>query len=91
MEGPFLSTFDKGGVLGLAKQQSGRELAVVILLRFNSSNEVKQNWMKTLTEVGYKRIVFLRAENNLKVNGLPILDNPSEITVRQSMQPEPNL
>jgi hypothetical protein len=47
--------------------------------------------MKTLTEVGYKRIVFLRAENNLKVNGLPILDNPSEITVRQSMQPEPNL
>ncbi len=91
MEGPFLSTFDKGGVLDLAKQQSGRELAVVILLRFNSSKEVKQSWTKTLAGVGYKRIVFLRAENNLKINGLPVLDNPSEVTVQQNVQPEPNV
>ena len=91
MEGPFLSTFDKGSVLDLAKQQSGRELAVVILLQFNSSKEVKQNWMKMLAGIGYKRIVFLRAENNLKINGLPVLDNPSEITVQQRMQPEPSV
>ena len=91
MEGPFLSTFDKGSVLDLAKQQSGRELAVVILLQFNASNEVKQNWTKMLAGAGYKRIVFLRAENNLKINGLPVLDNPSEITVQQRMQPEPSV
>jgi hypothetical protein len=91
MEGPFLSTFDKGGVLDLATQQSGRELAVVILLQFNSSDYVKQDWMKMLKGAGYKRIVFLRAENNLKINGLPVLDNPSEITVGSAKQPEPNV
>ena len=91
MEGPFLSTFDKGGVLDLATQQSGRELAVVILLQFNSSDYVKQDWMKMLAGAGYKRIVFLRAENNLKINGLPVLDNPSEITVGSAKQPEPNV
>jgi hypothetical protein len=74
-EGPFLSTFDKGTVRVLATQPSGRELAVVILLRSNSTDAVKQDWMKLLTEVGYKRIVFLRAANSrLKANGLPILD-----------------
>ena len=91
MEGPFLCTFDKGGVLGLATQQSGRELAVVILLQFNSSDLVKQDWMKMLKEAGYKRIVFLRAEAGLKVNGLPVLDNPSEITVGREKQPEPSV
>jgi hypothetical protein len=91
MEGPFLTTFDKGGVLDLATQQSGRELAVVILLQFNSSDYVKQDWMKTLKEVGYKRIVFLRAEGGMKVNGLPVLENPSEITVGRAKQPEPNV
>ena len=91
MEGPFLSTFDKSGVLDLAKQQSGRELAVVILLQFNASTEVKQDWMETLAEAGYKRIVFLRAANNLKINGLPVLENPSETTVQKGSQPEPNV
>ena len=91
MEGPFLSTFDRGGVLAVAEQQSGRQLAVVILLRLNASNEVKQGWTKTLAGAGYKRIVFLRAEKNLKINGLRILENPSEITVQQRTQPEPNV
>jgi hypothetical protein len=75
MEGPFLSTLAKQDILDLAKRQPSRELAVVILLRSNSSDAVKQDWMKMLTEVGYKRVVFLRAENSrLKVNGLPVLD-----------------
>jgi hypothetical protein len=39
--------------------------------------------MKMLKEAGYNRIVFLRAGGGLKVNGLPVLDNPSEITVQQ--------
>jgi hypothetical protein len=75
MEGPFMSTFDKGGVFGLATQQSGRELAVVILLKSNTSDDVKQDWMKILKEAGYKRVVFLRSDApSLKINGLPVLD-----------------
>jgi len=75
MEGRFITTLDKGGVLDLATQQSGRELAVVILLRSNTSDDVKQDWMHILKEVGYKRVVFLRADTpGLKINGLPVLD-----------------
>jgi len=29
-----------------------------------------------LAGLGYKRIVFLRAECNLKINGLAVLENP---------------
>jgi hypothetical protein len=76
MQGPFLSTFDKGGILDLATQQSGHELAVVILLKSNTSDNVKQDWVKILKEAGYKRIVFLRADTpGLRINGLPVLDS----------------
>jgi len=80
MEGPFLTSFDRAGVLDLAKQQSGRELAVVVLLQFNSSDRVKQSWLSPLRDLGYKRIVFLRAENGMKIDGLSVLENPHEIT-----------
>jgi hypothetical protein len=76
MEGPFLSTFDRAGVLELAKQRPGRELAVVILLQFNASDDVKHEWVSQLEGLGYKRVVFLRAECNLKINGLAVLGNP---------------
>ena len=49
MEGPFLTTLDKGSVRELAAQQAGRELAMVILLQRNSSDAVKQGWAKILT------------------------------------------
>jgi len=76
MDGPYISTFDRGSVLDFAKQQSGRELAVVILLRSNTSEELKQSWIKILKEVGYKRIVFLRADKpGQKINGLPVLNS----------------
>jgi hypothetical protein len=80
MEGPFLTSFDRGAVLDLAKQQTGRELAVVVLLQFNASDRVKQSWLTPLTQMGYKRVVFLRAENGRKLDGLPILENPTELT-----------
>ncbi len=80
MEGPFLTTFSKDGVLDLAKQQTGRDLAVVIMLKFNCSDRVKQNWLSPLTHMGYKRVVFLRAIDGKKVDGLPILANPTEVT-----------
>lgn len=91
MEGPFLSTFDRDGVIDLAKKQSRRELAVVVLLQFNASDRVKQSWQAPLRQLGYKRIVFLRAEQGLKVDGLSILDDPSELTDHQNQPIKPNV
>ena len=80
MEGPFLSDFDSTGVLDLAKQQPGRDLAVVVLLKFNCGDQVKRSWLAPLSNLGYKRVVFLRAEDGRKLDGLCILENPSEGT-----------
>jgi len=91
MEGPFLSTFDRDGVLDLAKKQAGRELAVVILLQFNASDRIKQSWQAPLKQLGYRRVVFLRAEPGLKVDGLSILEGPAELTDRQNQPAKPNV
>ena len=80
MEGPFLTTFAKEAVLDLAKQQTGRDLAVVIMLKFNCSDRAKREWLDPLTHMGYKRVVFLRAVNGRQVEGLPLLENPTELT-----------
>jgi hypothetical protein len=77
-EGAFLTILTKDAVLALAKQQPSRELAVVALIHYAGeiqSDAVKQDWTKLLTEAGYRRIVFLRARNSMKMNGLPVLAN----------------
>jgi hypothetical protein len=77
-EGPFLSILRKDAVLALAKQQPGRQLAVVALIHYGNESEsdaVKHDWASLLTEAGYRRVVFLRARNDMKVNGLPVLAN----------------
>ena len=77
-EGPFLTIFKKDAVLALAKQQPGRQLAVVLLIHYTDedvSEAVKRDWKKLLTETGYRRVVFLRALNSMKVNGLAVLAN----------------
>lgn len=75
-DGPFLTVLNKDGVLDVAKQQSDRQLAVVILIHYGAESEaeaVKQKWMDRLTGVGYQRVVFLRAMNGMRVKGLPVL------------------
>jgi hypothetical protein len=88
-EGPFLTTFDRGGVFDVAKQQNGRDLAVVIMLKFNCSDHAKRDWYGPLTQMGYKRVVFLRAENGKKVEDLCILENPTELTSQPKAPAEP--
>jgi hypothetical protein len=76
MDGPFLSVLDKDAVLTVAKQQPGRELAVVILIHYTDEGQataVKHEWSSLLTKVGYERVVFLRGLNGMRVNGLPVL------------------
>jgi hypothetical protein len=60
----------------VAKQQPGRELAVVILIHYRAQCEadaVKQNWVKLLKVAGYQRVVFLRASDGMQIDGLPVL------------------
>ena len=75
-EAAFLSILDRDAVLKVAKQQPGRQLAVVILIHYNVESQaeaVKHNWKNLLTQVGYQRVVFLRSANGMRVNGLPVL------------------
>src|ERR1035437_10632665 len=77
-EGAFLTILKKDAVLALAKRQPGRQLAVVALIHYGTESEsaaVQQDWTSLLTEAGYQRIVFLRARNSMKMNGLPVLAN----------------
>ncbi len=76
MDGPFLSILNRDAVLDVAKQQPGRRLAVVVLIRYRADSEaekVKRTWTNKLTQVGYQRVVFLHGKNGMRVNGLPIL------------------
>ena len=75
-DGPFLTILNKDAVLDVAKQQPGRQLAVVILIHYATENEagrVQNNWKNLLAGAGYQRVVFLRALNSMQVNGLPVL------------------
>jgi hypothetical protein len=75
-DGPFLTVLNKDAVLELAKQQPGRELAVIILIHYRSAGEAeaaRHDWVKLLKEVGYQRVVFLRASSGMQINGLPVL------------------
>ena len=50
-EGAFLSILDRDAVLKVAKQQPGRQLAVVILIHYNVESQaeaVKNNWKNLL-------------------------------------------
>ena len=78
-DGPFLETMDKSTVLDLAKRQPGRDLAVVVLIRYNALDSIKQQWVEHLTGLGYQRVVFLQGDG-VKINGLHILDNPGHLT-----------
>ena len=75
-DGPFLSIFRRDDVLDVAKQQPGRELAVVILIHYptqDATDAVKTKWTGLLTGLGYQRVVFLSGYGGKAVDGLPIL------------------
>ena len=76
-EGPFLSVLKQDAVLDLARQQPGRELAVVMLIHYTCQSEaekVRHKWTNLLTGLGYQRVVFLASAGSMQVNGLPVLN-----------------
>jgi hypothetical protein len=82
MDGPYQSICDRPTVLKLARQQLGRELAVIVLIHYPSAESeepVKVAWVSDLTGLGYRHIVFLRGGNKLQVNGLPVLASPQPL------------
>jgi hypothetical protein len=75
-DGSFLTILRKDAVVALAKKQPGRQLAVVALIHYAGESQaaaVKHDWTQLLTAAGYQRVVFLRARNGMKMNGLPVL------------------
>ena len=75
-DGPFLAVLRRDAVLAVAKQQSSRALAVIVMIDRGSEQEVevaRQKWGGLLTEAGYQRVVFLRAKKGMDINGLPVL------------------
>jgi HYDIN/CFA65/VesB-like, Ig-like domain len=78
-DGPYWSVCNRALALKVAGQQPRHELAVVVLIHYpNSVTEVpaKQAWLKDLAALGYRRVVFLRGLNKIKVKGLTILPDP---------------
>ena len=77
MEGRFLSILKQDAVLDVAKQQPGRDLAVVMLIQYRCQSEaesVRHKWTQLLTGLGYQRVVFLGAGHDMQVNGLAVLN-----------------
>ncbi len=75
-DGRFLTVLNKDAVLDVAKRQSQRQLAVVILIHYGTDSQavaVKRDWSNLLTDAGYQRVVFLLGRRNMQVNGLPVL------------------
>ena len=75
-DGRFLGVLKKGAVLDVAKEQPGRQLAVVILIHYPSqdtADAVRTKWASQLTGLGYQRAVFLGGSNSSQIDGLPIL------------------
>jgi hypothetical protein len=84
MDGRFRAICDRPSVLKVARQQSGRELAAIVLTHYpNSGDEesIKVGWVNDLKGLGYQRIVFLRGRNSMDVKGLAILDGPQQSTM----------
>jgi hypothetical protein len=79
MDGAYQAICDRDLLLKVARQQPRHELAVVVLIHYPGAateEPVKLAWVNDLQRLGYRRIVFLRGDNKLQVNGLPILEPP---------------
>jgi hypothetical protein len=82
MEGSFRSLLSDAQVLAISKEQPGRDLAVVVLgARRSEASEaaVMKKWTTGLSQLGYRRTVFLRSEGETKVQGLPIVEMPPAV------------
>lgn len=61
-----------------ARQQGDRNLAVVVInyIRFPElERQVKQGWVDNLSELNFRRVVFLRADNSDEVDGLRVVED----------------
>ena len=78
-DGTFPSICDRTRLLKVAREQPRHELAVIVLVHYQTAEAeepVKLAWVNELTSQGYRRVVFLRGNGRMEVDGLPILETP---------------
>lgn len=83
LEGSFRSLLSKEQVLEIARQNQGRDLAVVVIGIYPTKAEedlVMQGWLEPLKAMGYRQTLFLRGGRELEVKGLPIVQNSEPVT-----------
>ncbi len=78
-EGPFLKVCDRPLLLALARQQEGREKAVIALPSYPTLESEETNkvaWANDLKTLGYQRVVFLRSLPTTNIYKMFLLDDP---------------
>lgn len=78
-EGGFLRIYNRDQIRAEASHADGhRNLAVVVLDYIHSPDRERriiQGWVASLGEANYRRVVFLRARDHGRINGLRIVDD----------------
>ena len=81
----YCSIYQRAGVLELATERLGRELAIIVIPRYipdsNLEEPVKLAWANDLQRLSYKRIIFCWAGNKPAsdvddIPGLEVRDGP---------------
>lgn len=88
MDGAFLRIFTPNAVVDLATRQPRRELAVVVMVYYTEDarrGRLEQEWTERLRRIGFRRVVFLLATNDMKINGLEILKDTAQGGVGDSL------
>ena len=78
-DGAYQSICDRARLLQIARQTAGRDLAVIVVIRhqtIEAEEPVELDWVNDLTGLSYRRVVFVRGNGDMQVNGLPVLETP---------------
>jgi hypothetical protein len=91
LDGAFRCAFSSDDVLGIAKAQPGRDLAVIVIDPYPNKKDMdvmKAKWRQSLAELGYHRLVILRSGIGMKVNRLRVIENIETATPMASITPK---
>ena len=77
-DGPFYRIFSRQELCDLDAQRVGARNLAVVVMGYSPfvevERQIKQGWVDNLTRLNYRHVVFLRATEKYKVNGLRVVD-----------------
>ncbi|MEY4385465.1 MAG: hypothetical protein RLY20_748 [Verrucomicrobiota bacterium] len=80
-EGAFYRIFNRDEICALDAQRLGRRDMAVVMIGFNRDlaveQQIKEEWVSSLTKLNYHRVVFLRSSDHNEVNGLRVIEDRS--------------